>query len=379
MPKLRTLVAATLRAVSPGKSAPNPRLRLEHSSSRKKIRRIYRNVKRLNAPLVIDEAELAEHRRKWSVLQRRVGDKWYRTYSLLCGRQSRDYIPEDIYYSVVEPLLNNAESRPFLANKGMYQLVWGSGMFPRNIVRNVSGFDYDESFRRVDGDGWTALLAVEEKVVVKPSLHSGGGRNIQVFARADGKLENRRGDVLTPDYLKRTYATDYVVQEFVRQHEYFSRLNASSVNTLRVFTYRSVATDHVSILSHIVRMGRDGSEVDNENAGGMVCSVDPDGRLAAIGSDVIGRKYESAPGGQLFRDLPPVPAIEELRRTALLVASKLVDQRLLGVDLCMDGDGRVRVIEVNMHNLGINFHQMSDGPLFGKFTDEVIEHCRAQL
>ena len=203
-------------------------------------------------PLVVNEVELAEHRRQWSVLKRRVGDKWYRCYSLSSGRQSRDYVPEDIYYSVIEPLLNNRESRHFRGNKGLYQLMWDPDLFPRTIVRNLSGFEYDGSFCRVDEDRWNSLLAAEDKVVLKPSLHSGGGRDIHIFTRAEGQLRDRNGDTLTLDRLRKTYRGDHVIQEFIQQHEYFSRLNESSLNTFRVFTYRSVATDNIEILGHII-------------------------------------------------------------------------------------------------------------------------------
>jgi len=329
--------------------------------------------------VAIDKAELAEHRRKWSVLQRRVDETWFRCFARMGNRQSRDYVPGDIFHSVIEPLLNNRNLRSFLANKCLFDFSWSTELFPRTIVRNVAGRDYDGCWRRVDAAAWEARLAAEESVVVKPAIQSGGGRNVQVFRRRGGRLVNRMGETLTRDYARWNYPTDHIVQECVRQHPYFAAFNESSVNTLRVCTYRSVATDEVAILGHIIRTGRPGFDVDNERAGGPYCNVDPRGRAAESGTNRFGARFDCAPSGLPFREVPPVPHIEALRETAVRVAREVVEHRLLGVDLCLDRDGRVRVLEVNTSNIGIHFHQVPDGPLFGPYTDEVIAYCRSRL
>ena len=50
--------------------------------------------------------------------------------------------------------------------------------------------------------------------------------------------------------------------------------------------------------------------------------------------------------------------------------------RLLGIDLGMDNNGRIRIIEINSVNNEINFYQMNNGPLFGDYTKEIIDYCK---
>jgi hypothetical protein len=69
--------------------------------------------------------------------------------------------------------------------------------------------------------------------------------------------------------------------------------------------------------------------------------------------------------------------MKEIRDTALEVASCYRYSRLLGLDFAVDKGGEVILIEVNDSNNEINFFQMSSGPLFGTFTEEVVSLCRS--
>lgn len=67
--------------------------------------------------------------------------------------------------------------------------------------------------------------------------------------------------------------SDYVYQEVIAQHPKMAELNPSSVNSLRIDTYR---TDQgkVDVMSALVRMGADGRCIDNVTAGGCFVGVD---------------------------------------------------------------------------------------------------------
>lgn len=45
--------------------------------------------------------------------------------------------------------------------------------------------------------------------------------------------------------------------------------------------------------------------------------------------------------------------------------------KLVSWDIAMDEDNQSLLIELNVKSQEINFHQFSNGPLFGKFTREV--------
>jgi len=151
------------------------------------------------------------------------------------------------------------------------------------------------------------------------------------------------------------------------------------LNCFRVTTYRSVTSDEVIVLHHALRIGQPGSDVDNHSAGGVAVDIDESGRAGPFAYNIDGMRVDRVPNGTLCSELPAAPHIDAIRKTAVAVASKLVEQRVLGIDLCVDSDGRVVLIEVNLNNLAVNLHQYSGRPYFGAYTAEVIEYCRARL
>ncbi|MCK7537993.1 MAG: hypothetical protein MZV63_47075 [Marinilabiliales bacterium] len=68
---------------------------------------------------------------------------------------------------------------------------------------------------------------------------------------------------------------------------FFARFNESSLNTVRILTYRSVRNEDVFVLHRLLRAGRRGSVVDNQASGGIACAIDNDG-LMALGIDKSG-------------------------------------------------------------------------------------------
>jgi hypothetical protein len=61
------------------------------------------------------------------------------------------------------------------------------------------------------------------------------------------------------------------------------------------------------------------------------------------------------------------------------IASKNIHSRILGLDLCIDNKENVRCIEVNNFGNEINFFQLNNGPLFGRFSDEVNAYVKCSL
>jgi hypothetical protein len=59
----------------------------------------------------------------------------------------------------------------------------------------------------------------------------------------------------------------------------------------------------------------------------------------------------------------------------LTISSHIYYSHLIGLDLCVDIDGNPKLVEINCYNNEINFFQMTNGPLFKDFTEEIIAYC----
>ena len=317
---------------------------------------------------------LDKHYRLWKQLVHNVNPKWYRIYSTISGIEDYRYVPPDIYYTVLEPILNQRSMCRGYKNKNFYERLNSNNLFPNTYIRNINGVFYDREytpiFEKDIRNQFNTLLDGVNKVLIKPALFSGGGRDLRIF---DLSVEE-----LSIDFLQEQYKKDYIIQEYIESTEYFRQFNPTSLNCIRINTYRSVTTNEVYTDEILFLIGGKGSVLSNTHAGGLYIDVKTDGSLGKFAVDGKGLKH-FAPAGvnKKFSKFDKVPQINEFQKVASDVAYLYPYQRLLGLDLCMDKNGKVRVIEINNMFTGIG-GQMLCGSLFKDYTDEVIQYCKKQ-
>ena len=195
-----------------------------------------------------------------------------------------------------------------------------------------------------------------------------------MFIKSNGKFVNEKNEILTLNFLQKTYVKNYIIQNWLQQDPFFAQFNPSSVNSVRICTYRSVKTDDVSILLTILRMGKKNAFVDNQTFGGYACNINQNFRLDKYAYDQYGNKCTEN-NGVIFSQVKEIPRIEEMKKIAKSFAKKNFYSRLMGFDFCLDVNGKVRLIEINNQYASISF-QMNSGPFFGKYTDEVVEFLK---
>ncbi|MGE5343006.1 MAG: sugar-transfer associated ATP-grasp domain-containing protein [Candidatus Omnitrophota bacterium] len=350
----------------------------DHYVLNKKIKKIMRCQVHTLKTGKIDRSLRFAHLQKWRALSRRVNDRWLAVYSRISGIDSIDYVPEPIYCSVIEPRLNHRGLTSAYSDKCAYNLHFTPySLFPQTALQNIDGVFYDSGYRPLElsDHHLGAILHPYDRVILKPSMDSSGGHNVRLFTRAkDNVFSDSVGHRLSLAYLKAEYSRNFLLQEYIEQHEFYRRFNPSSVNTVRVYTYRSVTDEAVIPLQAVLRIGRPGSIVDNQAAGGIACGIYPNARLNAFAVDKWGNRYSSIHSIS-FSDCDAVYLFERMLQCAKTLASRMVYSRLNGFDFCVDQRSTVRLLEINSKNIEINFLQMNTGPLFKEYTDEVIDYC----
>ncbi|MDD3534399.1 MAG: sugar-transfer associated ATP-grasp domain-containing protein, partial [Candidatus Cloacimonetes bacterium] len=211
-----------------------------------------------------------------------------------------------------------------------------------------------------------------EKIILKPSMDSGSGSGIFLFIR-DGSVFKSDGTLLDASYI-RSLRFDFVVQAYIEQHAYFRFLNPSSSNTIRLLVYRSFQDDSINVINALLRIGGKDSFMDHDNLGGVSIAVNQEGIVGDYAFDVKGNRYEQFNGVKIS-DIGPIPNYEEFSPMAKAIALKSHYGRLLGLDFTMDSTGQVMLLDINCWRNGINHFQFCHGNLFGRFTQEIIDHC----
>lgn len=306
-----------------------------------------------------------KHLEMWSKLRPDANVNTLRVCNAISGCALPEIVPEEVYVSEIEPCLNKYKEIAYIANKNFYNRWFPDGVFPYTYIHNIDGVLYDGEYIRVSKQSSDNLIkSLPYPVVFKPSLGPGGGVGV-IFPKSPSELVHAMDGKI-----------NYVIQEKLKQHPFMGSYNDSSLNTFRVCAYRSVTDNSVHILNASMRMGKAGS-LDNETAGGIVCGVMEDGQLNSYAVDKYGTKFYSHPDSNKdFSLCEKVPYYEDLIDLCIDVAENVYLSRVSSLDVCLDENGKWRIIEINLMNQTIRFSQYVGRPFFGRFTQEVLDYCQ---
>lgn len=295
----------------------------------------------------------------------------YRYFSLYnrTGKIDPRYIPDDLYYTTVDPYFNDAIKCRYVDDKNLYDLIFADVLQPKTIGRRENGIFLSDSYDLVTEDYLIQACISAESVVIKKSNNANGGKDI-FFWKYNGVDSSVR--LLREFFDKNKYS--FIVQECVKQHPIIAKLHPSSVNTIRMLTLNW--RGKVVVLSSIIRMGANGSDVDNGHSGGIFCGIDKNGRLKDCAfTYMTGERFEKKhpTTGAVFTDCV-IPNYEACKELVINLAPRLSGfSRLTSWDLSINGGGKPLLIEVNLAYGGLFFHQIANGPVFGNMTEKIIK------
>ncbi|WP_430814646.1 sugar-transfer associated ATP-grasp domain-containing protein [Carboxylicivirga sp. RSCT41] len=325
--------------------------------------------------------DLKNYKKKWGVFGAGVKDIHVRNASGFLGYFDENIVPSDVYFAIIEPLLNNRKFALAYEDKARIDWINKPEHIPAIYVRNINGVYYSNDKKvlqkqSIDFDG---LLTGVDSVVIKKTIEIHGGKGVEMFDRnKEGQLVNDKNEILSLDLLEQKFKKDFLVQKTVEQHPFYKAFNPSSLNTFRVYTYRSVTDNQIHILYSFLRIGAEKSRVDNiANGGVFVCLKE--GRFIEKGMKIGGVVVKQMNGLKPFKEMGTPPFIDEVYKLAKELAASHYYCRILGFDLAIDAQGKVMHIETNTSDIGMEGLQCTLGPLFHEFTDEIIEYCKTEM
>jgi hypothetical protein len=318
----------------------------------------------------IDKDNELKHKQLWRQLFPLVDGSWLRFYSNVTGYSDYKYVPEDIFYSIIERKLNDVNYSAQIANKASYDVVFDKKLFPENYLKNLSGIYLDSNNKIITTKKAKEIFnLIKDDYIVKPAVDSWGGKNVLKV-----KPERKK---LTLKQIEKIYSANFLIQKVIKHHDFFSSFNKSSVNTFRVFTYRSVISEKIHVLHVILKLGRKDFWVDNSTVGGISVKADTrTGKLAKFAVTNKGEKFTKHPDSKMIFFNQKVPYLSKIIETAKLVSSKIPTHRLISYDITVDFNENVKIIEINSVGVGINLIQLHGSSLFQNHTQEIINYCK---
>lgn len=278
------------------------------------------------------------------------------------GYFTKEYVPTNIYHCELVPRANKHSLTPAYGDKNLCDLLFPGENVAHTVLKNMNGYFYFEG-QPVSEEEAVKRCWNMEHMVIKPSLKS-KGKGVRLLSVSDGQTNI---DNLSVQQLFKEYKANFLIQEVVRQHADMAALNPSSVNTIRVLSYRSGM--EVLIIYSVVRIGRLGSEIDNQCAGGISTTISEDGRLGktAFGGYSEDNIVKTDTG--ILLDGYQLPSYDKAIAMVKRLHMYLPYFNIVGWDVAIEEDGSPVLIEFNT-NPGLSQSAFKSG--MGKYTERII-------
>lgn len=315
---------------------------------------------------------------KWRKYDKHLSPLAYRVFSYYIG-EDLNIMPMELCINIVERVLTPSSFSDFYSDKNSLGKIVPKEYCPPIFLRNVRGAFYDGNYLVLSPESVDKLIASIplEKIILKPTRLD-SGRGIDVFCKLSGGFFNGRGERLSKQYLDTNYKQDYLVQECLHQSDFTAQFNPSSVNTIRIATYRDLQGD-VHPLKAVLRIGAKGAVVDNSHSGGVACGLGSAGEIGKYICDIHGNRQNMFNGVDFENGCLMLPNYQEIQRFAVAVSQNVLHHDLVALDIALDEDNRPVLLEINTYGFAGWIFQLLSGTIFGEYTDEVMERCWGQM
>lgn len=280
-------------------------------------------------------------------------------YKRVTGKFSPEYLTEDLYYHKIDRYFNDWDAAKYLDNKTLYRILFPDVPQPELLVFRQNGFWFDSAGQPMTESAMQGIVGKEEYLFVKAARESYGGHGVKYLRGKD-----------VADYTTE-YKEDVVIQKPLRQSALLAQINPSSVNTVRILTLLR-KDGSVRICSKILRMGIGSAKVDNASSGGITVGINDDGTLKDTAYFVSGKKYKHHPTTGVKFSTVKLPSLDKAVSMVSRQANSLPYFRLVSWDIAFDETDNPVLIEANLCDGELDFHQINNGPVFGEETAEVL-------
>lgn len=307
-----------------------------------------------------------------TIEQKKAINNFYLSYGKVCtefhsfytdktGLFSEKYIPDYIYFNKVNTHFNDNKVAKIIDNKCYYDIIFQGFKQPVKLADRKGGCWFIGN-QMMTLEQVLDKLCEEHAVFIKASTASSGGGGVKFIDKKS--CDNYKQQI--KEVIERI-GVDLVVQKPIVQHKDLSKLNESSVNTMRLLSV--FRNGEVKIYSSLLRIGKANSKVDN---GSISVGITSDGKLKEYGYYLTGERVTRHPGsGVVLKDyqLPSFDKAQELVKKAHLCVPHF---KMVSWDIAIGEDSEPILIEANLSDGEVSFHQLNNGPLFGDDTREIL-------
>lgn len=290
-------------------------------------------------------------------------------YSRVSGIKADHYVTRAMAKLYIYPYLDRYDFVPAYMDKNTQKALLRlpedgfDVLMPDDVIYNSNGVFFRQNQKECTREeALDILTSYEEDLILKPSVDSFGGHGVMKVAAHSSRTEF--------ETLFDKYRYNFTFQKMVKQHPVMAQFNPTSVNTIRVVTYRDFQNQR-KVLYACLRFGGSDSVMDNVCSGGGFTGVN------IVSGELTDRKRYS----YYIMDIPSVPESfpnqipcwDKIKKAALDLHERLPQLDIVGWDLALSPEGIPVLLEFNPRP-GVGLQQ-AVGPMFSKEDlDEIMSH-----
>lgn len=318
-----------------------------------------------------EKQQIKEYWSKYSFAYPNIDYESFKTFKNRYGHMDVRHCPGTIRTSFFHKQFVDYNYSVAYKNKALLGRHFANIPQPKTIVRRMNDYFFDDSFVHIAEEDAVRIcgeyLAKGEELIVKPNA-SYGGHGIEFVTNND------------TDELKRAFSAmgnrTFAVQVVLHQSPFMSRLNASSVNTIRITTL--LHKGKVIPLAALIRVGSVGARVDNYSSGGSLVGIDINtGKCNDWAMANDHSNHHVLPSGLDLREGLTVPNFDEVKALVEKAHWDVPYIKMVSWDIALDENDRPLMIECNFAGM-LQIHEAVTGPLFGSLMDELLDEYLIQ-
>lgn len=318
-------------------------------------------LKNLSEPVRLTSDEKREIIQFYRSCGYKVNTVYHQLYYTVTGEHNVNYLPDWMLSCELNRKLNDQRMIHAWTDKNYLERIIPEANCPFTLIRNVNGMLFDHNFTPISSVDAEKILASEENVIVKPSVDSGGGMNVELF-----KSNKTYADI------QKKFGLNFIVQRVLKQSKSTAVFNESSVNTIRIISL--LWQNEVYICGITLRTGINGAITDNISHGqGIAFGLYPDGMIKDVCYSNEGLRYKTSEYFGISED-HRVVSVDKAVEFVKYTHQRLPYSKLVAWDIAVNEDASISLIEYNTKAIGITLFQYDSGPLFGELTKDVLTY-----
>ena len=329
---------------------------------------------RLSFNKLVNKKELTKEQKKEiqdfysNLLGYHIPLDYHKYFTSRTGIYSKLYFPTSIYKTDIVGRLNVYPLKRAYTDKNISDIILPNIHQPKVFLKNMNGYFYFEG-KPVDRNDAIRLCSNLGEVIIKPSL-TGRGVGVSKITIQNG-LTNL--DEKSIQEVFDVYKEDYLIEELIRQHPLMTALNPSSINTIRIVTYRNEM--EIVVVYTVIRIGRKDKPIDNESAGGISTIINQDGTLGKYAYGSPGNDNIEFTDSGVRLEGYMIPSFSNAIDMVKKAHYQLPYFKLMGWDIAIEEDGTPTMIEFNTTP---DLSQSANGPAFGEYTEMILKEAKSR-